>query len=203
MTQLLGVVTPSDSVYAAVGKITLYWTYIEYTLENLIWRYVGDVDIGHMFTSQLGNTTLTEILETMIAHEESDALGRETIQHAIEGFHVLRLNRNKIVHSFNFFVQPGAGVRFSGRRKVRVIEDFDEYLITIDQLNGQVSDLATWGTFLHNIVDAVSDRRFSEFEQTADEWRPWPDKPPLPHKLEPLRLEARKGKARPRRSSPE
>ncbi len=198
---LLDYVTPSEKVYAAVGRLTLQWTYLEYMIEVLIWRYVGDVDKGHIFTSQMGNQSLTDVLELLVKYEEMDERGRETITHAIKGFHVLRLNRNKIVHSYNFFEMPDSGIEFSGRKKVRLFSEFDQYSLSIEQLDQQVAAVSTWGWFLHRAVDAVSDRRGADPENEPIEWRPWPEKPPLPEMLIPIRQEARPDKQSPSQSS--
>lgn len=182
----LAALTPGDAVYAAVGRIALYWTYVEYLVEVLIWRYVGDVDIGHILTSKLSNPDRAEVLDILSKHEESDPAGRNRIEHAIKGFKILRVNRNKIIHSYNFFTQPGSGIRFSGRKKVRVMEAFDEYLVTVDQLNQLVSGLIAWGDFLQKIINAVTDRRGLDPDNEPIEWRAWPDRPRLPEKLTPL-----------------
>jgi hypothetical protein len=178
--------TPSEAVYADVGRMALNWSYTEYMIEILIWRYVGSVDVGHLFTSQMGNQGRSDVLKYLATYEEPDEVGRQTILHGLEGFGILRLSRNKIVHSYNFFQGRDETIRFSGRSKGRLFSELIEYELRAEALHKLVDDMRTWSWFLHQIVDAVTDRRGAEAKSPGEQ-RPWPEKPPLPESLNPLR----------------
>lgn len=185
---------PDEAEYANVGRITIYWSFAEYMIETLIWRYIGDVDKGHIVTAQLGSQSLTDILEALVSGLEEDTEAKEAITHAVEGFHILRVNRNKIVHSYNFLRDADQDViRFSGRKKVRIFEEFEPYVMTKAELKALVHELYTWNTFLSDLVDAVTDRWEHSLVGEPHELRPWPRKPPLPKRLTPLRPVAQPG----------
>jgi hypothetical protein len=93
---------PSEGDYAAIGKIALLQTSLEYQLEALVWYYMGDVDAGHIATASLGSQGKTEMLKTLVDWIEPDDGVADAINWAIKCFHDLRVKRNAIIHGYNF-----------------------------------------------------------------------------------------------------
>lgn len=196
--------SPEESDYALIGRIALQQTALEYQIEALIWHYMGDVDLGHIATAKLGNAARTEMLSTIVEWIEPDDGIAESIEWAIRYFHILRDNRNAIIHGFNFRADRKAGKLIIERRtKSLVFDAFQVFEINRGVLHQVRNDQVTLSMYLWKLRDII-ERRPSEAIgpnlPPPSEPAQLPSKPLLPAPLVPLPHEAPKSERHQRRA---
>lgn len=144
--------TPSDQDFAEIGRIAIQHTSLEFQLEALVWRYMGDIDKGHIATSQMGIQELTNVLKTLVEWTEPDDTLADCIEWGIECFHALRKLRNDIIHGFNFTADQKTGRLFIEARTRSVIFDsFQQFEITPQTLRQISGEQVILSVFLNQI----------------------------------------------------
>ena len=100
---------PTESDYAAIGKLALQHTSLEYQLEALVWTYIGDTDKSHIATAKMRMNQKIEALETLVEWTEPDDGIADAIEWATKCFNILRDSRNSVIHGFNFTADQSSG----------------------------------------------------------------------------------------------
>lgn len=187
---------PSETDYAEIGRIAVQHSSLEYQLESLVWRYMGDVDKGHIATARMGIREITDVLKTLVDWTEPDDALADSIEWGIQCFHELRLKRNRIIHGFNFSADQKSGKLFiEGRTRSIVFDAFDQFEICRKTLQRVTEEQVLLSMFLYDIhrhidrrgLDAIGHDRPppSELFQSSA-------KPPLPEKMTPIDRDAPK-----------
>lgn len=181
---------PDEGDYAKIGRIALSHTALEYQFETLVWAYMKDVDLGHIATSNLGVKEIEARLSTLVEWTEPDDFVADEIKWSLKAFDILRLNRNAIIHGFNFKADKKSGQLFLERRSNSVVFDsFMQYAFDATTLQQVVWDQERIADHLFFIsrhidrrgLDAIGPGLPPPSEPAA--LRP---RPPLPHALAPL-----------------
>jgi len=91
----------------AIGTITINATYLEGTIERIIWQYLSvDEETAPFITTHLPNNSRAELLLSLIDLHERDMELREAVLHCLKAARRLTDNRNIIVHGL---CSPDAG----------------------------------------------------------------------------------------------
>lgn len=195
--------SPEESDYALIGRIALQQTALEYQIEALIWHYVGDIDLGHIATAKLGNAARTDMLSTIVEWIEPDDGIAEAIEWAIKCFHILRDNRNSIIHGFNFRADRRAGKLIIERRtKSLVFDAFQVFEINRVVLHQVSNDQVSTSIYLWRLREIIERRPAGAIGPNLpppSEPARLPSKPPLPAPLVSLPHEAPKSARHQRR----
>jgi hypothetical protein len=175
--------------FAQIGAATLSWNSAEEALERFIWYYLRSDEVGHIVTSKLHNVGRLDVLRNLVDACESVADIRTRIDHFLDAFDILRLNRNVIVHSVSFSLHGGEETfNFERLKKSIRTREYDTYsmpLETLEKLNEQIEQLISFG----KTVLLIMQRRTGLIDQPYFDWKkppPWPDIFPLPEKLSSL-----------------
>lgn len=171
---------------AQIGVVTLNWNSVEEALERLIWYYLGSDEVGHIVTSKLHNQSRCDVLENIADAREAIPEIRERVVHFVKAFDILRLNRNSIVHSVNFNLHRGQET-FSIERLKKSIRtrEYDSYSLPVETLEGLGEQIEQLEKFGANLL-AIMKKRSGLIDQPFFNWPkppPWPDKFPLPERL--------------------
>jgi hypothetical protein len=151
--------TPEESDYALIGRIALQQNALEYQLESLVWHYMEDVDKGHIATALLGCVQKTDMLATFVEWVEPDDHIAEAITWAIESFHILRINRNAVIHGYNFRADRKAGKLMIERRtKSLVFDSFQQFEINRKVLEQICADQSNLAMYLWRVQGSVERR---------------------------------------------
>jgi hypothetical protein len=208
--------SPEDEDYALIGRIALQHTGLEYQIETIIWYYMGDVDKGHIATATLGAVARTDMLEAFVEWTEPDDGIAEAIIWTIKQFHILRENRNSIIHAYNFRADRKAQRLILERRtKSLVMDRFQVFEINREVLEKVVGDQNTLALYVYMIFNimrmrpsyAIGPNLPPPREPAVLPAKPSPPEPlsPLPHesaksarrlRLELAEKEARESKVR-------
>lgn len=113
-----------------LGKITHYWNHLEHLMGVLSWAYVGDETAAYIYTSRLRSGEKVSALLELSSLREKRPRVRAAIEFITQVFHILRENRNIIVHShhgmhakeFSGYSDYGRAVIFTRRSKGRPTE---------------------------------------------------------------------------------
>lgn len=196
---------PSESDYAAIGKLALQHTALEYQLEALIWAYMGDVDKGHIATAKMGIQEQTDALIALVDWTEPDDGIAEAIEWAVKCFHTLRISRNSVIHGYNFKADQRTGKLFIEQRSKNIVFDANlRFVINSDVLQdllGQQVRLSTYLYLLQRIIDKRGPEAIGPGLPAPVEPSPLPPKFPEPEKLAPLPHQDAKSARRQRQAS--
>lgn len=184
---------PTTEDYAQIGRITLQHTSLEFELETLVWKYMGDLDKGHIATARMGVQDITEVLMTLVEWTEPDDGLAEAIEWGVQCFHALRLKRNSIIHAFNFQADQKTERLFLERRtRSRVFDSFELYEIsrkTLEQVVGEQVVLSIYLYRLAEIIDARGPEAIMPNPPLPATQQALPTRPALPVKLIPQERE--------------
>lgn len=151
--------SPEESDFALIGRIALQHTGLEYQLETLVWYYMEDVDKGHIATARLGAVEKTDMLATFVEWTEPDDGIAEVLSWVIKCFHILRLNRNSVIHGFNFRADRRAKKLIIERRtKSLVFDAFQTFEISRDILRQVSTDQTALAMFIFKLNNIVQER---------------------------------------------
>jgi len=166
---------------------------------------MGDVDVGHIATSQMTTLQIIQSLETLVEWTEPDDSVAAEIEWCIQAFNVLRVNRNTIIHGFNFEADRDNGKLFIERRTRSVVFDsFEQFEFDSSALMTLISDQTRLAGHLYHIQFHVDARKVKSLTPNPNApsnpstLRPRPA-PPTP--LKPLDRERPQSDRRQRRSS--
>jgi hypothetical protein len=195
---------PSEAEYAMIGRIALNHTGLEYQLECLVWLYMGDVDIGHVATSQMTTVEILKALETLVDWREPDDVVADEIEWSISAFNILRVNRNSIIHGFNFKADNSIEKLFIERRTRSIVFDsFDQFELTKHSFMQVINDQNNLADHLYFIQRHLERRGGFEVHlppNAPSEPATLRPRPQLPHALQPIDRESAKSTRRLRRS---
>lgn len=196
---------PTESDYAQIGRIALNHSGLEFQLESLTWIYMGSVDIGHVATAQLTTLQIAKALETLVEWSEPDDVIAGEIEWALKAFDILRINRNTIVHGFNFKADNSTGKLFIERKTRSIVFDsFEQFEFTSASFWQMIRDQDRLADHLYHIQRHVDARGLNSITSNPNApsnpttLRP---RPPLPIALKPLDRDAPQSSRRQRQSS--
>lgn len=150
---------PTTEDYAQIGRITLQHTSLEFELETLVWKYMGDIDKGHITTARMGAQDITEVLMTLVEWTEPDDGLAEAIEWGVQCFHALRLKRNSIIHAFNFKAdQKNERLFLEKRTRSRVFDSFELYEISRKTLEQVVGEQVILSIYLYRLAEIIDVR---------------------------------------------
>lgn len=196
---------PSDSDFAQIGHIALNHSGLEFQLESLTWVYMGDVDIGHVATSQMTTLQILQALATLVEWNEPDDHVAAEIEWCLEAFHVLRVNRNIIVHGFNFKADRDLRKLFIERRTRSVVFDsFEQFEFSPKTFMTMISEQDRLADHLYHIllhVDAREVKSITPNPNAPSSPTTLRARPSPPTPLEPLVREKPQSDRRQRQSS--
>ena len=198
---------PTEADYAAIGKIALQHTGLQYQFETLVWDYMGDVDIGHISTCRMGVQEITDTLLALVEWTEPEDAIEESVRWSVDFFHKLRLKRNSIIHGYNFIADNNSGNLYVEKRtKSIVFADFEEFEFTPDTLREICDEQTNLSTYLHSVSRLIR-RRGQQYigheSSPPSEPTPLPPKPATPKILTPLPHSNPKSARHQRRASQE
>lgn len=186
--------------------MALQHTALEYQLEALAWSYFGDVDKGHIATAKMRMPDKIDVLKTLVEWTEPDDGIAERIEWAIESFEILRLNRNAVIHAFNFKADQSSGNLYLERRtKSLVFDSFEQINVTQPEMQQLLDDQIWLAGFLRSLQliidirgpDAIGINKHPPVQT----FEPLPPKPARPKKMTPLPRQAPISARRQRQSS--
>ncbi len=196
---------PSDKDFAQIGRIALNHSGLEFQLESLTWIYMGDVDVGHVATSQMTTLQIIEALKTMVEWTEPDDSVAAEIDWCIQAFNVLRVNRNTVIHGFNFKADRDNGKLFIERRTRSVVFDsFEQFEFDSATLMRLIADQDSLADHLYHIqfhVDARSVKSLTPNPNAPSNPATIRPRPESPIPLKPLDREKPQSDRRRRRFS--
>ena len=196
---------PTERDFAVIGKVVLQHTGLENLLENLVWLYMKSIDRGHIATSQLGIQQLTDMLQTLVDWTEPEDAVAEAIEWGVAAFHILRLNRNSVVHGVNFKADKKADKLFIERKtKSLVFDSFEIFEINHAVLAKITEDQNALANYFYILLGALKARGPSWIGSGIEPPTsplPLPSKPPEPKRLIPLPHESPLAPRRQRQAS--
>jgi hypothetical protein len=196
---------PTEADFAAIGRIALQHTSLEYQLESMVWFYMGDTDKGHIATARMGMTEITDVLQTLVEWTEPDDGVADSIEWAIRCFNILRLNRNSVIHGYNFKADQSTGQLFIEKRSRSIVFDsFDQFVITPEVLAEIIARQSQLSFFIYTLQRKLEmrgpDAIGPNLPPPAEPF-PLPARPPEPEKLTPLPREVPESMRSQRKSS--
>ncbi|MDT7527995.1 hypothetical protein OVY29_04895 [Sphingopyxis sp. SE2] len=181
---------PTESEYAAIGRVALNHTALEYQIESLIWTYMKDVDLGHIATSGQSTDKQIQILKTLVEWNEPEDHVADAIDWSISAFKVLRTNRNNLVHGFNFTAdRKGGGLHIERRRKPLIFDSHEIVVLSNGILDGVVNDQRRLAIYLWRISMLISrrgDEHIGHDCAAPDDPTDLPSRPVMPTLLQAL-----------------
>ena len=196
---------PSDSDFAQIGRIALNHSGLEYQLESLTWIYMGDVDVGHVATSQMTTLQTIQALKTLVEWTEPDDAVAAEIEWCLQSFEILRINRNTVIHGFNFKADRENEKLFIERRTRSVVFDsFEQFEFDSRTLMTLINDQNRLADHLYHIqfhVDAREVKSLTPNQSAPSNPATLRPRPPSPTPLKPLDREKPQSARRLRQSS--
>jgi hypothetical protein len=170
----------------AIGVISLYWNQIEDHVNYLLKTIGGPASgLTDFVLSQLGNDAKRELL-IKSAQSEWEPEGVASLEHFIKALSTCRENRNIIMHSRYASNEAGEPVmtKLSATGAVRT---FSSDLSELTRVASEM-DVALWHIYAIIEVGSRRNRRMRSFYERFSQHPlpPWPEKPPLPRKINPL-----------------
>ena len=101
----------------AIGYVTSEWSYVEFTLEKLIWQVAGlDPKIGSCFTVNIKSETSINVLQSLADQKLPVPKLRKELKDLVKELRNLRKQRNSIVHALWIRPEPIAQLTKRGRK---------------------------------------------------------------------------------------
>lgn len=196
---------PTEADYAAIGRIALQHTSLEYQIEALVWTYFGDADKGRIATAKMGMTQRIETLKTLVEWTEPDDGIADAINWAISCFEIVRDSRNSVVHAYNFKADQSTGKLFLAKRtKSIVFDDFVQFEITpaiLQQIVGKQVQISSFIYQIQRVLDLRGPKAIGPKLPAPTEPSPLPTRFAAPQKLQPQPHESPESNRRQRKSS--
>lgn len=176
--------------FHAIGMITVSWTTIETRLDQLIVSLSSLYPnaTADLILSKLGNVTKADLVVTLAKAREWEPEGIDALEHFVKGFNICRENRNIIMHARWSEAEDGSAVmaKISASGAMRTFSSD----ITALRRVAQDMDILNWYIEQISLVGPRREpfwRSLREHVSKFDDPTPdWPQKHPLPRKLDPL-----------------
>jgi hypothetical protein len=174
----------------AIGVTTAIWNVLEDNVSDSM-MHVGGIHPKSPLVPLLdraGNVSKADLLVRFAVQQRWEPAGIEALEHFTRGFNICRENRNIVMHSRYARDESGL-LRMLKRSSKGNPLTFSSDVEVIRQV---ASDMADYQDYLTAVMD-VSWRRsdigqvvFKTRQKKPSPLPAWPERPPLPRKLDPL-----------------
>lgn len=174
---------PAADMFAALGELVIEWNLTESWLRNLLFQFAGEWPASEILTTELGTTGVIQALQAFAADFLSVEY-RDGIKHATKYFEILREYRNHYVHGMIYVNEDARWQGFvdSTSSKGRLVES--AHVVHSPQIKAITAHCLTLTHYLQDLVSLHHGPR----QEPRASLKPWPDKPPLPDRLEKPRM---------------
>jgi hypothetical protein len=178
-------VGPEDSIFA-LGVVSVNFARFEYAFTWMFTVVSGiHEDFARMTLARVGLLACSQLLGSMIEKREWPDGAKELVRYFLKATKTLAENRNKLLHS-NLI--PG------WEKDVTLYQvsrqgTMNQLQMSVGEIRQVADDLERYFIFAQTLANAVA-INVLRMDQKAGFFAPfpWPDKPPLPIPLQPLRV---------------
>lgn len=82
-----------------LGRLSFEWNMVEQFFTALIWRFLGNDQLGMAVTGGLGNQSRADILLALAKQHKGSQELLESTEFSCKAFNIIRENRNFLIHS--------------------------------------------------------------------------------------------------------
>lgn len=192
----------ADRLYL-LGHITHNWNGLEHQLAYHMAIHSTDHPLAYALAARLRSAELTTALEQVVAEREPRKRIRDAYRFAVSAFHILRENRNILVHSHHNLEITGHQVLWTRPSKTNPRHSLATRgnLRDLDQVTSGIARLHIYLIGLGAVV--VHYKQVREGKMPRDAFPPaWPQRFPLPRKLAQIPPTPLGAPRRPRSSRP-
>jgi hypothetical protein len=170
---------PHESVFA-LGVASVNYAKLEYALGGVFANVIGlTVEIASALLPKLGiDARVTLVREALIGRDWPDDR-KDRITHFLDAFKVLEENRNLLAHSNLTIGAKDQIALYKYNRAGKTILA----QVTPTELRQVADDMDTYFNYGMSVTNMIG-LEFLGLKTITGEIYPWPDKPPLPRKLD-------------------
>lgn len=172
-------VGPHDSVFA-LGVASVNYARLEFALGGVFATVIGlAYELTWALLPKIGNETRVALLEQALCGRDWPHDRKERISHFIDAFKILAENRNLLRHSnFTAGVKDQITLFKYNRAGKTILAE-----VTLEELRQIADDMDTYFSYGMSITNMIG-LEFLNLKTITGEIYLWPDKPPLPRKLD-------------------
>ena len=185
---------PSRKKYAeTIGEVAIGWNLLERKVNVLGFHYMGgDVEVASRILQSMGSQTREDFIRYLVAKFEPDKEIKEFSDYLMRAVPILRDNRNTILHASPISDWSGYQGQIVKPHKLGHTMNFNVTIEVLEDLVTSLRQFIGYAVQISICVVAPNDDRHMGGPSMREAMKRIlagpPSKPPLPSKIDPLRI---------------